>query len=129
VGRAAAIAAAVIAGIASLPALLGSDRPPPLPADVGLVPPPQAADAAVAAPAARPAAGDRVKPRADHPDLALAADRRSRSHGRRRKRTHPPRHARPAQPAPAISAQPSSAAPPAYSYVPPPSSGEFRIER
>src|SRR5436190_23513449 len=40
VGRAAAVAAAVIAGIISLPALLGSDKPPPVPADVGLAPSP-----------------------------------------------------------------------------------------
>jgi hypothetical protein len=35
-GRAAAIAAAVLAGLATLPALLREDEPPPLPEDVGL---------------------------------------------------------------------------------------------
>src|SRR5215204_6209442 len=42
VERVAVIGAAVIAAIAAFPALMGSDRPPPVPADVGLVPLPPA---------------------------------------------------------------------------------------
>jgi hypothetical protein len=40
VGRIAAVAVALIAAVAALPSLLGSDSPPPVPDDVGLVPPP-----------------------------------------------------------------------------------------
>ena len=56
-GRAAAIAAAVLAGLATLPALLGEDKPPPLPEDVGLAgvapaPPPPMPPAPVTPPEA-----------------------------------------------------------------------------
>lgn len=70
-GRAAAIAAAVLAGLASLPALLGGDEPPPLPEDVGLA---QVAPSSVTAPPA-PAAPVPVKPpkAAEPPKKRLAA--------------------------------------------------------
>ncbi len=54
-GRVAAIVAAAIAGIASLPALLGSGAPPPVPPDVGLTPAPASLDPPAAFPPPNPA--------------------------------------------------------------------------
>jgi hypothetical protein len=137
VGKAAAIVAAAIAGIASLPALLGSDRPPPVPPDVGLAPPPTSAplQAPVTPPPAR--STPPTPTRRDHHRLAKRKRDRERSHPRR-ERSHPDRehphphrkHARhPHEPDAPPVASPPAYAPPVYSYVPPPSQGEFQIER
>jgi hypothetical protein len=142
-GRAGAIAAAAIAGILSLPALLGGDRPPPVPADVGLAPVQEAPPATAtpvtkmaATPDRRASQGRHSRQGGEHPHL-----RRERSHPRL-ERSHPRKQPRPrrVQPHPAADDSPSHPAPsvpppsppassPAYSYVPPPSPGEFRIER
>ena len=132
-GRAVAIAAAVVAGIVSLPALLGSDRPPPVPSDVGLAPPP-ATDPVAADPA-------RVGP----PTAAAPKDRPGRHHtarrdpaeshlvrthqgGKRSRQSHPGReHA--AQPVAEPSPPPAPTYVPAPIYSPPPQPGEFRFER
>ncbi|MGA8925251.1 MAG: hypothetical protein WB462_03415 [Solirubrobacterales bacterium] len=128
-GRATAIAAAGIAGIVSLPALLGSDKPPSVPADVGLVqPPPSAPPPPPLTQAASPA------------PTAKSRRTRRRQAGRRGPREHPhplgehphPRnhhHAHGVRRTPAASPSPSTASPPVYSYVPPPQPGEFRFER
>ena len=144
VGRAAAIVAAGIAGIASLPALLGSDKPRPVPPDVGLMSPPASAalPPSPQSPAATPQSqASRRQSRAStgrRPHSRLAERRRRRRpdrHGAREERkpghwhrgegsdrgdvTPPPP---PAPVAPAYS-------PPTYSYLPPPNPGEFTFER
>jgi len=140
VGRAAAVAAAVIAGIISLPALLGSDKPPPVPADVGLAPTPASAPVASPAEPVDPNAATKTDPdgsgkflrdrRRNSPRRRLATEgkNRGRSHSRR-EGPHPdskPDHRPdPAPPPPSLPVQ----SPPAYSYVPPPSPGEFHFER
>jgi hypothetical protein len=133
VGRAVGIAVAVLAGIISLPALLGSDRPPPVPADVGLAPPPAEpvpGEVPAATPAAMPRPPKQVKggrrrltgrnPRLDRPDSS-ASHRRKRSH---------PRHG-PHRDAPEAAVPPSTSAytPPVYSYIPPAARPEFGFER
>jgi hypothetical protein len=125
-----AIAAAVIAGIVSLPALLGSDRPPPVPPDVGLRPPPAQPVPAVVPPAPDPAASPRPgAPGRDRRDRRLAARKRRRERSRR-KHQRPRRRSR-AHGADWSNAAPSPPpyAPPVYSHVPPPSHGEFEFER
>ena len=132
-GRALGIAVAVVAGIISLPALLGSDRPPPVPADVGLAPPP-AEPVPTHLPAATPAAlprpsklakGGRRRVTGHKPDL----DRPGFSGSHRRKRSH--RRHSPHREAPEAVVPPSTSAytPPVYSYVPPPARPEFGFER
>jgi hypothetical protein len=126
VGRAAAIGAAVIAGIVSLPALLGSDRPPAVPPDVGLTPRPAVdpipAGAAAIEPPAPPAPKERsVDRRPAKPHVVRehsARPKRSRHHGHHRERPRP----KASPPPPPIYA-------PAPVYVPPPQPGEFRFER
>src|SRR3954465_10718049 len=129
VGRAAAVVAAAIAGIVSLPALLGSDAPPPVPPDVGLTPP-------VASAPMSPVPSAPVRPRAGH-RLARHRQRRERSRDRR-ERSHPrpehphgrrPDHRRNGDSTAAGPSGPIVTAPPVYSYVPPPSSEAFGIER
>jgi hypothetical protein len=133
VGRAAAIAAAVVVGIVSLPALLASDRPPPVPPDVGLATPPTA-DPIPANPAP-------VEPHA----VAAPKDRPGRHHSLRhpakshlvREHHGPDRRSRQSHPGRRHEAQPvaeaSPPSPPAYvpvpSYPPPSQPGEFRFER
>ena len=139
VGRIAAIAAAGVLGIASLPALLGGDAPPPVPPDVGLAPP-------ISAISTTPIAQPSVTPAA--PSLkAGKQDPRRHLHGRRRgAKSHPPRHKLSKHPVPAprrdrhehpdkpddqvsdAPAPPISVASPPYSY-PAPTPGEFHIER
>jgi hypothetical protein len=131
-GRAAAIAIAVLAGIISLPALLGSDRPPPVPADVGLAPPPEE-PVPVRVPAATSAATSRPpkqakdgrrrltgrQPRPDRP-------RPRRSH---RRRSHPRRSRHQDAPEAVVPPSTSTYTPPVYSYVPPAARPEFGFER
>jgi hypothetical protein len=123
VGRVAAIVAAALAGIASLPALLGGDAPPPVPPDVGLAPPPVAAasipgaDASPPVPAAKPAKRRRGHRHAPRPTSHRAG------HGRRHRRHHG--HATDG----ATSEAPSAIYGPAPLYSPAPAPGEFRIER
>jgi hypothetical protein len=127
VGRVAAIAAAVIAGIVSLPALLGSDKPPPVPSDVGLAPPSASAPAhaSLSNPAPkgdRGGSGDFVRHIRKKSPRDRSSDRPKRRH------VHP--HAR--QRRPSESPAPPSLpvpAPPVYSYVPPPTPDQFGIER
>jgi hypothetical protein len=115
------IAIAVIAGIVSLPALLGSDRPAPVPADVGLAPPP-AEPVPADVPAATPAAMPRPPKQAKG-----ARHRRKRSHPRHSPHREAPETVVP----PSTSVSPSTSAytPPVYSYVPPPARPEFGFER
>ncbi len=128
VGRAAAIAAAVIAGIVSLPALLGSDRPPPVPPDVGLRPAPVAsAPPPAPGPDPAPPAAPKREPGVHH----RLVKRRHRPHPRpHRGRPRPAHHghSRPPQTAPPPVTAPTYV-PPVYSYVPPPPRSEFGIER
>ena len=123
-GRIAAIAAAAIVGIASLPALLGGDAPPPVPADVGVAPP-----ATGAPPAPPPVAPVVVAPPSDDAPAPprLAKRRRAREPAHPLKERTRPRHHRPQEVDPAP--PPPVHNPPVYSYVPPPSPGEFHIER
>jgi hypothetical protein len=130
VGRAAAIAAAAIAGIISLPALLGSDKPPPVPPDVGLRPAP-----AEPTPAATPqAAASPDTPPPAVPKRAPGNRHRLAERNRHREQSHPDRerrHPRHQQhnPLPETTPAPTpSYTPPVYSYVPPPPP-EFGIER
>ena len=83
-GRAAAIAAAVLAGLATLPALLGEDEPPPLPEDVGLAGGPAARPRGTRAsrPCRREAA--RGSPAGPAPREAPIQARRGQAGGRRR---------------------------------------------
>jgi hypothetical protein len=136
VGRIAAIAAAALAGIASLPALLGGDAPPPVPADVGLAPPPTTNPNPTAAPpppmiAATPPSkpprpARRESAKFGHPEPA-SGDRR-RDHDDRG-RDHSGKGRAGAQavvespPVPTV-----VAAPPVYSSPSPSSGGEFQIE-
>src|SRR5215211_5137769 len=118
VGRVAAVVAAAIAGIASLPALLGNDAPPPLPSDVGLTPPPVSTPAVV--PHMPPTAVSR--PQREHHRQSGRARDPGRSHPRR-ERTHQGADQRARRGAtPTASAIPSYS-PPVYSYVPPPQPG------
>jgi hypothetical protein len=135
VGRAAAVVAAVIAGIVSLPALLGSDKPPPVPADVGLVapsaPPVPAPPPTATSPPPGPPAPQRSRHRLAKRNPARERSRphRERSHPRRkRSHLHSRRHShRPdVTPAPVTTA---TYAPPVYSYIPPPAPDDFGIER
>jgi len=130
VGRAAAIAAAAIAGIASLPALLGGEEPPPVPPDVGLA----ALPASIGAPAkADPSRSGKLfrHTRRNFPKRASGHGRQHRRQRRSPQHSHVRlRHAHPPGMAPSspVPAQPAPS-PPAYSYVPPSSPGEFRFER
>ena len=131
-GRAAAIGAAGIAAIFSLPALLGNDRPPPVPDDVGLVPPP------AAAPTPPAPIQSAIEPLGPEPSTAprpvkVHKPANGRSHHRRGVQRHDrhPQHPRnTAHKHPAIS--PAQSAPPSPTYVPayppPPARGEFAIE-
>jgi hypothetical protein len=134
-GKLAAIGAAAVIGIASLPALLGGDAPPPVPADVGLVPPPPTNSVPTAVPSApmTPATPPRAAHRDHHRDLALADRRRDHDD---RKRDHSGKDRdrggavnKTAPPTPTVTVTPPAyARPPVYSYVPPPDRGEFQIE-
>jgi hypothetical protein len=125
---------AVIAGIVSLPALLGSDKPPPVPPDVGLTPTP----ATVAAPAVEelpnkaPTAGPGGRGKFFRHTRKNSPRRRS-SRGQRHERTHrSARHSHARQGNSERTYAPPSLpvfSPPVYSYVPPPTPGEFQIER
>jgi hypothetical protein len=135
-GRAAAIAAAVLAGLATLPALLGEDEPPPLPEDVGLggvapaapapVPPTPAAHFTAKPPQAMPAGQREAKRRPKRGGGKRGADvstpgaaRRRARHGETEPESEPPEPAAPYVPA----------------YIPPstpaassPGREDFRIE-
>jgi hypothetical protein len=113
VGRVAAIVAAAIAGILSLPALLGGDAPPPVPPDVGLTQAPIPA-APPAAPQP-PAPQSRKQPEPPHS--------RSRPRPVRRPHHHHPTHAA----AGTVTAIPAPAYVPSYPPAPQPS--EFQFER
>jgi hypothetical protein len=137
VGRAAAIAAAAIAGIVSLPAVLGSDKPPPVPADVGLAPQPQArvpvagpAEPALPNPASKAhpgGSGEFFRHIRNNSPKGRRLGRKAPNRRRSSKVSHPrAEHAPPTPPPPS---SPVPASPPVYSYVPPASSGEFRFER
>jgi hypothetical protein len=128
VGRAAAIALAVIGGLIALPALLGGGSPPPVPADVGLAPPPATAQLPPA-PAVPPPAlpVERPQGKRDH-GRERSLPRRARSHPER-KRLHARHRHHDNTEAPSAPALPPLSAAPTYSYVPPPSPGEFRFER
>jgi len=118
VGRAAAIAAAAIAGVAALPALLGGDRPPPVPADVGLVPPP--AGSPVTAPAGPPAPDPATRAHRHRPaKLSRHVPRSSPRRPAKRRHGAVLRPSTPSLPVPA---------PPAYSYALPPSGDNLGIE-
>jgi hypothetical protein len=128
-GKLAAIAAAVLAGLAALPALLGGDEPPPLPEDVGLgqVAPPAPAATATTPETAAPtgAAPLPVKsPAANRPPRAPAKAKspRERDGSRRPRRERSQERPRADEPPPV--------AVPTYtpSYSPPPVRGEFQIE-
>jgi hypothetical protein len=154
--RLAAVAAAVLAGLAVLPALLGSDEPPPLPEDVGL------AEVAPPAPPEAPVTPDPTPPpvgtapisakKVDGPAKKLGGPARKpvgkRAHGRRgesggkgRGNEGPPggeesqqdtggrgSKARKEQPAgDAVAPEAIPTYTPSYSR--PPSRGEFEIER
>jgi hypothetical protein len=135
VGRAVAIAAAVIAAIAGLPALLGSDRPPPVPADVGLATvdptdvwlPPDPAPVSDAA-AARTPSSAYAKPSPKPAKRRPAKGGRPERHARRRGGERAERRPGAAAPAPSVQAV-SPAYLPAPSYSPPSVTGEFRFER
>jgi hypothetical protein len=134
VGRAVAIAAAVVAGIVSLPALLGSDRPPPVPPDVGLAPPeaadPIPANSVPVEPAT--AGGQKDRPGRHHPARRHPARshlvREHQGRGKRSRQSHPGRQHED-QPVAEASPPPAPAYVPAPIYSPPPQSGEFRFER
>src|SRR3954466_11680414 len=96
VGRAAAVVAAAIAGIVSLPALLGSDAPPPVPADVGLAQAPLTTQPAPVKARATPPRASRPKPL--RPTGNRLAQRRPRH--RLAHRPPPPPRAPPAAPPP-----------------------------
>jgi hypothetical protein len=131
-GRAAAIAVAVIAGIISLPALLGSDRPPPVPDDVGVAPP-SADVGSVRAALPKPA------PKADpggtgalFRHIRKKSPRRPSSDGSKHRRSHEApqrsharrRHPDESHPAPSLPV-PAAAV---HSYTPQPSSDNLGIE-
>src|SRR3954463_9998393 len=90
VGRVAAVVAAAIAGIVSLPALLGSDAPPPVPPDVGITPAPVAATPA-------PVEAPTPPPPAPKPKRRQSAHRvvHHRPPARRRHHDEPPDTTRP----------------------------------
>jgi hypothetical protein len=121
-----AIALAAIAGIAALPALLGGEKPPPMPPDVGLIRPAAAPPTAAVPPPAPVPKPSPVEepPRQPARRLAGKPSHEPRRSGRHRRRHHQRSPDPPAPPVPS-----SSSAPPVYSYVPPPHNGEFRIER
>jgi hypothetical protein len=117
VGRFGGIALAIIIGIASIPALLGSDRPPAIPPDVGLAPPPQTVQ--LAPPTDAPPASPAPAPQPGRSDRRLARRERPRERPLPRRERHPRERHRghhleqtPDQPAPV------------YSYSPPPSSSD-----
>jgi hypothetical protein len=116
VGRVATIVAAVIAGVLSLPALLGGDAPPPVPPDVGLTPSPVAT---AVPPPAQPTVPQRV-PKPHHrkpPRPKLVKRTPARRHDHHHKSSPPD-----------VAALPPV---PTYvpSYAPPPRPGEFQFER
>jgi hypothetical protein len=121
VGRAGAIAVAVIGGLIALPSLLGGGDPPPVPPDVGLAPPSPAA--LPPAPAQHRLAKGGEPHSQRHPPRRHSRPARSRPDGRHRGRDRP-------QPRPTAPQATSTAySPPVYSYPPPPSPGEFHFER
>src|SRR2546423_1240045 len=99
VGRAAAGAAAVIAGVISLPALLRSDKTPPVPADVGLAPTPASAPVASPAEPVDPNAATKADPdgsgkflrdiRRKSPRLPVGEQKGRKHAPRQRDRVHP----------------------------------------
>jgi hypothetical protein len=124
----------VIAGIVSLPALIGSDKPPPVPPDVGLAPAPanNGASAETAVPNPAPKAdADGVGKFFRH--TRKNSPRRRSSRGQRHERAHrSARHSHARQGNSERTHAPPSLpvfSPPVYSYVPPPTPGEFQIER
>jgi len=127
VGRVVAVAAAAIAGILSLPALLGSEAPPPVPADVGLAPSPASVEA-TADPAPRNPA-----PKADPgPSGELFRHTRKKSARRATADTKPrhPAHGRPKRRGSTIqTSSPPSLPVPAPVYIPPAAAEHFGFER
>jgi hypothetical protein len=133
-GRIAAIVAAVLAGLAVMPALLAEDEPPPLPEDVGLAgvgppPPPAAAPPVAPEPLPMPAKSDGLagRPRGKRreapkrPKLPAEPSRRDHREGRAGRPKEP--EADPGAYTPAITYVPTQAPAPA-----PPAREEFHIE-
>ncbi len=140
-GRVAAIVAAAIAGIASLPALLGSDAPPPVPPDVGLTPPANSAPlpASGEPPLLSPSSTAKPHPRHHGPgrdSRAHAHPRRANAHPLpeqahpRREQAHPrPDHRHREEGERGEPSPPAYTPAPAYPNPSSSGSGEFRIER
>jgi len=143
VGRVAVIGAAVIAAIAALPALMGSDRPPPVPEDVGLLPAPSASvpePLPPRAPLPRRVASDENRlgkgnsETGDRSDLRERLDRRNSRRTRQRGRNARQRGRDTRQRGDSLGDQEgrevTPESPPVYlpSYAPPQPSREFRIE-
>ena len=124
-GRAAAIAAAVLAGLASLPALLGGDEPPPLPEDVGLAqvaPPPVAVPPAPVAPVpAKPPKADRAR----NKRLAAREAAAARRDPRRSKRENDSAGDDSDTVAPAVTFIPAYGPTPSYPAIPPREAFDF----
>jgi len=131
VGRAAAVVAAAIAGIVSLPALLGSDAPPPVPADVGLAQAPLTTQPAPVKARATPPRASRPKPL--RPTGNRLAQRRPRHRlAHRRPPHHHLHHAHASHDHASTPSAPAQAPSPAYIPAPaysPPLPGEFQFER
>jgi hypothetical protein len=122
VGRAAAIGLAVIAAIAALPALLGSDGPPPVPEDVGLVPPP----VPVGAEAPEPLGPEPPPLPVKRAGNVGREARPQAGSGSPAQKGRSPQEKRPADDGESeVAAEPVCPAP---VYSPPASSGEFQIE-
>jgi hypothetical protein len=124
-GRAGAIAAAALAGIAVLPSLLGGSEPPPLPADVGLAPaatPPPPSLAELPPAPQKPAEPQRsakpVRAANGRHKREAAPVKRRREHRSPRGRPEPPA----LPPAPVLSA-------PVYAHPLTPTPPEFGFER
>jgi hypothetical protein len=128
-GRVAAIAAAVLAAIVSLPALLGGERPPPVPGDVGLVPSPSVAatEPALPAPAAATAEPPPVRSGAVEREGGRGGGQQASGHKRQHRQSRDRDQS-------GAEDQSQQAWAPAATYAPapvysPPAPGEFRFER
>jgi len=131
-GRVAAIAAAVLAAIVSLPALLGGERPPPVPADVGLAPPAVAepvAPAVMPAETSQPVANpEHLQPKGKNRLRKRDANTGRREQPRRDLRSPHRKHRNEGGEQVARAPAPAPTYVPAPVYSPPPP-GEFRFER
>ena len=128
VGRAAAIAAAVIAGIVSLPALLGSDRPATRSPGRGPLAP---ARGTCPRGDSRPVRGttDGTAALTEATEGAISVPPTAPSPPRHRRDRHRRRHHDPQASVVTTAPAPSPTYAPAPIYSPPPQPGEFRFER